>query len=138
MNSSLHADSMQQIRHTIFEQNLFLMKILGGGMTRNVAHHDCACLPSKALFPKGMRVTESVHKLRSMVDKNYYLQHVGLVTLRQRRKLYWHLSLHIIITGSRAMSQAGCSFLIFLRLDHDFHQMSNCAVRDCSLWKRMM
>jgi hypothetical protein len=45
-----------------------------------------ARLPSKALITREMRLTESVDKLLIMVNKNY-LQHVGLVSSAQRRKV---------------------------------------------------
>ncbi len=112
MNSNLHADRMQRSRHNFSEQNQLLMKI----RRKSVAHW--ACLPSKALITKETRRTESVHKLHSLVDKKY-LQHAGLVSSGQRRKI--HLSVRM----------SGCTFL-------DFHRMIESAVRDGSLLKRMV
>ena len=73
-----------------------------------------------------MRETESVHKLYSIVNKNY-LQHIGCVSSRQRRKVVWKNSL------------SSCTFL-------DFHQMSEseapseaggcCLQRRLMFWKR--
>ena len=45
-----------------------------------------ARLPSKALITREMRLTESVDKLVIMVNKNY-LQHSGLVSLAQQKKV---------------------------------------------------
>ena len=65
-----------------------------------------------------MRETESGHKLHSMVNKNY-LQHVGLVSSRQRRKVV------------RYHRVSGCTFL-------DFHQMSESEAGGCCLGMRLM
>ena len=71
-----------QSRHNFFEENRLLMKI----SAKNVVHW--ARLPSKALITREMRLKESVDKLLIMVlvNKNY-LQHSGLVSWAQRRKV---------------------------------------------------
>jgi hypothetical protein len=111
MICNLYTDSMQQSKHNFFEQNHLLMKF-----RRKIVVH-WARLPSKISITKEMRETESVHKLHYMLNKNY-LQHVGLVSSRQRRKVHW-------------MDRMGCTFL-------DFHQMSESDVRDCCIRMRMM
>jgi hypothetical protein len=112
MGSNLNADSMQQSRHNHFEQNHNLMKISAKKC------RPLGCLPSKALITKEMRGTERGHKLHSMVGK-YYLQQVGLVLSGQRRKL------------NLSVRMSGCTLL-------DFRRLSDSAVRDWCLWKRMM
>jgi hypothetical protein len=112
MGSNLHAGSMQQSRHNQFEQNHCLMKISAKKC------RPLGCLPSKALITKEMRGTESGNKLHSMVVK-YYLQEVGPVSKGQRRKL------------DLSVRMSGCTLL-------DFRRLSDSAVRDCCLRKRMM
>jgi hypothetical protein len=90
-------DSMQQSRHNFSKQNCLLMKF----RRKIVAHW--ARLPSKALITREMRVSGSVNKLHIIVNKNY-LQHVGLGSSEQRRKVDWY---------DRVSS---CTFL-------DFHRM---------------
>ena len=82
MICNLNADSMQlgESRHYLFEQNRLLMKI----SAKKCGHR--ARLPSKALITREIRLTESVDKLLIMVNK-YYLQHSGLVSSAQRRKV---------------------------------------------------
>jgi hypothetical protein len=77
MNSNLHAGSMQQSRHNIFEQNHLLLKI----STKSVTHW--ACLSSQASTTKEMRESKSVYKLHSMVNKSY-LQHFSPVCLLKK------------------------------------------------------
>ena len=81
MNYNLHADSMKQSRHNIFEQNAHLIKY----QRKSVAHWDC--LPSKALITTEVSEAESVYKLHSMVNKNN-LQQVGRVSSGQQRKVH--------------------------------------------------
>ncbi len=84
MNYTLHAGSMKQCRHNIFEQNPSLMKF----WRKIIAHW--ACLPSKALITNEMGLmgeSASVCKLHCMKNKNYQ-QHVGLVSSGQQRKVH--------------------------------------------------
>ena len=112
MGSNLNKGSMQQSRHNKFERNHCLMKI---------SVKKCralGCLPSKALITEEIRGTGSGYKLHSMVVK-YYLQQVGPVSSGQRRKL------------DLSVRMSGCTLL-------DFRRLSDYAVRDCCLVKRMM
>jgi hypothetical protein len=76
MSSKLQAGITQQSRHNVYKQNNILIK----QFAKTVAHW--AYLPCKALISKEMRRTESVHKLHSMLDKNYLL-HEDLESSRQ-------------------------------------------------------
>jgi hypothetical protein len=80
MGSYLHEGSMQQSRHNVLEQNHCFMKISAKKC------RPLGCIPSKAWITKKIYRTENVNKIHSMVGKNY-LQQVGLVSSRQRRKL---------------------------------------------------
>jgi hypothetical protein len=70
-------------------------------------------IPSKALTNEEMRETDSVCKLNSTVNKNC-LHHSGLVSSEQQRKMHTEC-------------------LVALA---EFHNVSESAVRDCSLLKK--
>jgi hypothetical protein len=94
---TLYAGSIQQNIHHNLEQNHLLLKILAKKC------RSLGLFSSKLLIRKEGRGAESVNKLHSMVDR-YYLQHVGLVSSGQRRKLYL------------LVPMSGCTFLDFRRM----------------------
>jgi hypothetical protein len=108
---------MQQSRNNHFEQNRQLIKISASPKLLPIGF-ACPASLSKALITKKMRGTESGNKLHSMVLK-YYLQHVGLVSSGQKRKL------------DLSVRMSDCTFL-------NFRRNSDSAVRDCCQVKRMI